>query len=415
MLCKAEADLVVHHQHRLGRIARKDRVALAVDRHVGSCVGKRAAAGSGDLISGIAADDERVRRARHAARAGHVGGVRGRVDAVGQAQDGPFVKHKGVVARAGEVDFLEVLERRCRGRRDVERGRAAVEAQYIGARAAIDPERVARIKDEHIVAGAADQHVVAGAAVDRVVAQPADQDVVSAGSCQSIISGGAGVRHPGEFAAEEHVTGARFDQRIRVGEASSDDDIVKAVAVDVPGGAHGGAGFIVVRHAVEAEAGGAVEGREIDGGRKTARLAEDHVTSASFVVGAGRSDNDIVEAVAVDVPGGAHGGAGFIVFRHPVEAEARGVSSLDGTTGFRLDGEANNDRSGRSVSAAGDVNGDGFDDVIVGAYVGNPDSLGNAGKSHVVFGKASGFFVHHRSLGSRRHHGLPPRRGGGKR
>ena len=138
MLRKAEADLVVHHQHRLGRIARKDRVALAVDRHVGSCVGKRAAAGSGDLISGIAADDERVRRARHAGRAGHVGGVRGRVDAVGQAQDSPFVKHKGVVARAGEVDLLEVLERRCRGRRDVERGRAAVEAQYIGARTAVD-------------------------------------------------------------------------------------------------------------------------------------------------------------------------------------------------------------------------------------------------------------------------------------
>ena len=59
-----------------------------------------------------------------------------------------------------------------------------------------------------------------------------------------------------------------------------------------------------------------------------------------------------------------------------------GLSTLDGTTGFRLDGEAANDRSGRSVSAAGDVNGDGFDDLIVGANRAD----GEAGSSYVFFG-----------------------------
>ena len=51
------------------------------------------------------------------------------------------------------------------------------------------------------------------------------------------------------------------------------------------------------------------------------------------------------------------------------------------------------DHSGCSVSSAGDVNGDGFDDLIVGAY--NGAGPGNtrepAGDSYVVFGKASGF------------------------
>jgi hypothetical protein len=44
-----------------------------------------------------------------------------------------------------------------------------------------------------------------------------------------------------------------------------------------------------------------------------------------------------------------------------------------------------NDRSGYSVSSAGDVNGDGLDDLIVGAW----DSETWTGESYVVFGKAN--------------------------
>ena len=43
------------------------------------------------------------------------------------------------------------------------------------------------------------------------------------------------------------------------------------------------------------------------------------------------------------------------------------LSSLNGSTGFRLSGVSSFDQSGMSVASAGDVNGDGFDDVIVGA------------------------------------------------
>ena len=65
------------------------------------------------------------------------------------------------------------------------------------------------------------------------------------------------------------------------------------------------------------------------------------------------------------------------------------LSSLDGSNGFRLDG-ASGDGSGFSVSNAGDVNGDGFADVIVGAPDADPnDSF--SGSSYVVFGKAAGF------------------------
>ena len=68
------------------------------------------------------------------------------------------------------------------------------------------------------------------------------------------------------------------------------------------------------------------------------------------------------------------------------------VSILNGSNGFRLDGEPGFEfgRSGRSVSGAGDINGDGFEDVMVGAYYAYPDSFPE-GYAYVVFGKASGF------------------------
>jgi hypothetical protein len=58
------------------------------------------------------------------------------------------------------------------------------------------------------------------------------------------------------------------------------------------------------------------------------------------------------------------------------------LSSLNGTNGFTLNGVAANDQSGFSVSRAGDINGDGIEDIIVGA----PDANKEAGASYVVFG-----------------------------
>ena len=41
------------------------------------------------------------------------------------------------------------------------------------------------------------------------------------------------------------------------------------------------------------------------------------------------------------------------------------LSTLNGTNGFRLDGGVANDQSGFSVASAGDVNGDGFADLLL--------------------------------------------------
>ncbi|MEX2648191.1 MAG: Ig-like domain-containing protein, partial [Alphaproteobacteria bacterium] len=69
------------------------------------------------------------------------------------------------------------------------------------------------------------------------------------------------------------------------------------------------------------------------------------------------------------------------------------LSDLNGENGFAVLGAEASDFSGWSVSEAGDVNGDGFDDVIIGAF--GADGATNrelfAGESYVIFGKATGF------------------------
>ena len=67
------------------------------------------------------------------------------------------------------------------------------------------------------------------------------------------------------------------------------------------------------------------------------------------------------------------------------------LSSLDGTNGFALNGVDSDDESGLSVSGAGELNGDGIDDIIIGGYRAAPNGLIYAGESYVVFGRTTGF------------------------
>ena len=113
------------------------------------------------------------------------------------------------------------------------------------------------------------------------------------------------------------------------------------------------------------------------------------VASAGDMNGDGFADL-IVGAYAAS-PNEASSGASYVVFGKPSGFGATlELSSLDGTNGFQINGEALVDESGWSVASAGDVNGDGFDDVTVGARYADPNG-GRSGASYVVFGKASGF------------------------
>ncbi len=57
-----------------------------------------------------------------------------------------------------------------------------------------------------------------------------------------------------------------------------------------------------------------------------------------------------------------------------------------------FDGDSASDEFGRSVSSAGDVNGDGYDDIIVGAYLDDNNGLGS-GSARIFMGSPSGTFT----------------------
>ncbi|MGH8069040.1 MAG: hypothetical protein ACRERE_28155, partial [Candidatus Entotheonellia bacterium] len=113
------------------------------------------------------------------------------------------------------------------------------------------------------------------------------------------------------------------------------------------------------------------------------------VNAAGDVNGDGIAD--VIVGAAFADANGRDSGQSFVVFG---SAEGFGatidVSSLNGMNGFIFNGIAADHRAGTDVSRAGDVNGDGIDDVIVGAVHASPNGL-RSGQSYVVYGSAQGF------------------------
>jgi len=120
-------------------------------------------------------------------------------------------------------------------------------------------------------------------------------------------------------------------------------------------------------------------------------------SSGYSVSGAGDMNGDgyddiIIGARRGDPNGNSGAGESYVVFGQAGGFGASlNLSTLNGNNGFVLNGIDASDSSGYSVSSAGDVNGDGYDDIIIGANSGDPNGNSNAGESYVVFGQAGGF------------------------
>jgi hypothetical protein len=113
------------------------------------------------------------------------------------------------------------------------------------------------------------------------------------------------------------------------------------------------------------------------------------VSTAGDMNGDGLADL-IVGAREGDPNGTSNAGESYIVFGKTDGAAINLSDVQGGTGGFVINGVDVNDNAGRSLSAAGDVNGDGVPDLIVGARGGDPNGNTSAGESYVVFGKTSG-------------------------
>ena len=118
---------------------------------------------------------------------------------------------------------------------------------------------------------------------------------------------------------------------------------------------------------------------------------EDH--SGESVTGAGDVNGDGYDDILIGAWGNDEGGSNagqtyLILGRAFGWAMDTDLSVSDAS----FCGEGKLDYSGYSVSGAGDVNGDGYDDILIGAY-GNDEGNSNTGQTYIVLGKASGWAI----------------------
>ncbi len=90
---------------------------------------------------------------------------------------------------------------------------------------------------------------------------------------------------------------------------------------------------------------------------------------------------------------GARSGAAYVVFGHKTAPfpSTLNLSALNGDGGFKINGEYGTDLFGGSVSSAGDINGDGFDDILIGAPRAKYGDGGVFGAAYIIFGKRTAF------------------------
>ncbi|SHI48019.1 FG-GAP repeat-containing protein [Aureimonas altamirensis DSM 21988] len=111
------------------------------------------------------------------------------------------------------------------------------------------------------------------------------------------------------------------------------------------------------------------------------------VSAAGDVNGDGLSD--ILVGARYNDFSGSNAGRAYVVYGKSGTATVQLTDIARSSGGFAITGERANDQFSFDVSNAGDVNGDGLGDLLVGAW-NNPTTATNAGRAYLIFGRTDG-------------------------
>ncbi|MFM7640435.1 MAG: integrin alpha, partial [Cyanobium sp.] len=112
------------------------------------------------------------------------------------------------------------------------------------------------------------------------------------------------------------------------------------------------------------------------------------VAAAGDVNGDGLADL-LVGAPKSDPTSGMNAGRSYVVFGKTTTTAIQLSGIAAGNGGFVINGQSSNEQTGFSVSSAGDINGDGLADLLIGAPYSDPATGVDVGKAYVIFGKSS--------------------------
>lgn len=82
----------------------------------------------------------------------------------------------------------------------------------------------------------------------------------------------------------------------------------------------------------------------------------------------------------------------YVIFGTTSQVDGKfNLSDITGENGFSIRSTEVGDRFGSEISAAGDFNGDGLDDLLLSAFYANANGFVNAGETYLLFGKRERF------------------------
>ncbi len=200
----------------------------------------------------------------------------------------------------------------------------------------------------------------------------------------SALNGANGLRVNGIAAGD--YSGVRLSGAGDVNGDAVSDLLIAATGAD-PHGASSGQSYVVyggtaLPGTVELSALNGATGFRLNG-ISTSDFSGVSVSRAGDVDSDGLDDL-VIGALRAD-PNGSESGQGYVVYGGTDLPGTVELSALNGTTGFRASGVSTSDFAGRAVSGAGDVNGDDFDDILIGANFADPSGP-YSGQSYVVYG-----------------------------